>query len=172
MNHLDKIQKGMNVLQILSKILLIVAYMGAALTLAGGILVAAGVLNTENQFLHFISDIAGVTTDQLTGILIAAAVSMLSGGILATCAERYFAAEQKEGTPFTNAGADRVKRLGILTIIISLVSVCITEGIYEAIRLADWNKFDDAGGVLIGICLILLSAVFRYGAELEQKDHS
>lgn len=89
MNHLDKIQKGMNVLQILSKILLIVAYMGAALTLAGGILVAAGVLNTENQFLHFISDIAGVTTDQLTGILIAAAVSLLSGGILATCAELF-----------------------------------------------------------------------------------
>lgn len=169
MSQLEKIQKGMNVLQILARILMVVAYVGAALALAGGILVAAGVLTPENQFLHFLSNSAGVSTKQLTGLLIAFAVSLLSSGILATCAGRYFAAEQREGTPFTNAGADRIKRLGILTIIVSLVSVCITDGIYEVIGLTDWNKFDDAGGILPGICLILLAMVFRYGAELEQK---
>lgn len=159
----------MNVLQILAKILMVIAYVGAALALAGGILVAAGVLSTENQFLHFLSNTAGVSAKQLTGILIAAAASLLAGGILATCAGRYFTKEQKEGTPFTNAGADRIRRLGILTIIVSLVSVCITDGIYEVIGLNDWNRFDDAGGILPGICLILLAMVFRYGAELEQK---
>lgn len=169
MSQLEKIQKGMNVLQILAKILMVIAYVGAVLTLAGGILVAADVLNTENQFLHFLSNTAGVGKKQLTGILIAEAASLLAGGILATYAVRYFAAEQREGTPFTNAGADRIRRLGILTIIVSLVSVCITDGIYEALGLAEWNKSDGVGGVLPGICLILLAMVFRYGAELEQK---
>ena len=73
------------------------------------------------------------------------------------------------GTPFTNAGADRVKQLGIFTIVLSVISVCITDFIYERIHLSSWNMFDDSGSVTPGICLLLLAMVIRYGAELEQK---
>ncbi|MCI8410548.1 MAG: hypothetical protein HFJ09_15010 [Lachnospiraceae bacterium] len=46
----------------------------------------------------------------------------------------------------------------------------IIDGIYEKIGLAGWNRFDDAGGITLGIGLILLDKVVRYGVELEQNN--
>lgn len=170
MSNLEKIQKGMRVLQILSKIILIVAIVGVALASIGATLVASDVLNMENQFLHFLSVTAEMSKGQLVGILTAAAISLLFGGILTAFVYRYFTAELKEGTPFTNAGADRIKQLGIMEIALSVISMWVIDGIYENINPAEWNRFDDAGSITLGICLILLSMVVRYGAELEQKN--
>lgn len=169
MSNLEKIQKGMRVLQILSKIILIVAIVGVALASIGATLVASDVLNMENQFLHFLSVTAEMSKGQLVGILTAAAISLLFGGILTAFVYRYFTAELKEGTPFTNAGADRIKQLGIMEIALSVISMWVIDGIYENISLSEWNRFDDAGSITLGICLILLSMVVRYGAELEQR---
>lgn len=168
MSNLEKIQKGMRVLQILSKIVLIFAIVGVALTSIGAALVASDVLNLENQFLNFLSVPAEMSKSQLVGTLTAAAVSLLFGGILTAFAYRYFTAELKEGTPFTNTGADRIKQLGIMEIILSVVSMCIIDGIYEKIGLTEWNRFDDAGSITFGVFLILLAVVVRYGAELER----
>lgn len=172
MNNLEKIQKGMRVLQILSKIVLIFAIVGLALTSIGAALVASDVLNMENQFLHVLSVTAEMSKSQLVGTLTAAAVSLLFGGILTAFAYRYFTTELKEGTPFTNAGADRIKQLGIMEIILSVVSMCIIDGIYEKIGLTEWNRFDDAGSITFGVFLILLAMVVRYGAELEHKTRA
>lgn len=169
MSNLEKIQKGMKVFQILSKIILIFACVGVALASISAALVASDVLNRENQFLHFLSVTAEMSKGQLAGTLTAAALSLLAGSIFTAFAYRYFTAELKEGTPFTNAGADRIKRLGIIEIALSVIPMWIIDGIYENIGLAEWNRFDDAGGITTGICLILLSVVARYGAELEQK---
>ncbi len=46
-------------------------------------------------------------------------------------------AELKEGTPFTNAEADRIKWLGIIVIVLPNISMWITDSIYERIRLAE-----------------------------------
>ncbi len=53
MSNLEKIQKGMRVLQILSKIVLVFAIVGVALTSIAAVLVAADVLNEENQAKRF-----------------------------------------------------------------------------------------------------------------------
>ena len=172
MTNLEKIQKVMRVLQILSKIILIFAIVGVILASIGATLVASDVLNTENQFLHFISVTAEMSKGQIVGTLTAAAVSLLFGGIITAFVYRYFTAELKEGTPFTNAGADKIKQLGIIEIVLSVISMGIVDGIYEKIGLAEWNRFDDAGGITLGICLILLAMVVRYGAELEQKTRT
>lgn len=172
MTNLEKIQKVMRVLQILSKIILIFAIVGVILASIGATLVASDVLNTENQFLHFISVTAEMSKGQIVGTLTAAAVSLLFGGIITAFVYRYFTAELKEGTPFTNAGADKIKQLGIIEIVLSVISMGIVDGIYEKIGLAEWNRFDDAGGITLGICLILLAMVVRYGAELEQRTRT
>ena len=169
MSNLEKIQKGMRVLQILSKIVLIFAIVGVAFTSIGATLVASDVLNMENQFLHFLSVTAEISKGQLVGTLTAAAVSLLFGGIITVFVYRYFTAELKEGTPFTNAGADRIKWLGIMQIVLSIISTQIVDVIYEKIGLAEWNRFDDASHIGIGIGLILLGMVVLYGAELEEK---
>lgn len=168
MSNLEKIQKGMRVLQILSKIILIFAIVGVVLASIGAALVASDVLNMENQFLHFLSVTAEMSKGQLVGTLAAAAASLLFSGILTAFAYRYFTAELKEGTPFTNAGADRIKQLGIIEIALSVISMWIIDGIYENIGLAEWNRFDDAGSITFGIFLIAISVIVRYGAEQEQ----
>lgn len=169
MSNLEKIQKGMRALQILSKIVLIFAIVGVAFTSIGATLVASDVLNMENQFLHLLSVTAEISKGQLVGTLTAVAVSLLFGGIITAFVYRYFTAELKEGTPFTDTGADRIKQLGIMEIVLSVISMSVIDGIYEKIGLAEWNRFDDAGGITVGICLILLAMVVRYGTELEQK---
>lgn len=168
MNNLEKVQKAMRVFQILSKIILIITCVGVALTSIAAVLVASDVLNAENQYLTFLSVTAEMSKGQLVSSLIASDISLLFGGIITVFVYRYFSAELKEGTPFTNAGADRLKQLGIIMIVLSVISGCIT-GIFEKTNLAEWERFDDAGGITLGICLILLAMVVRYGAELEQK---
>lgn len=170
MSNLEKIQKGMRVLQIFSKIILIFAIVGVILASIGAALVASDVLSMENQFLHFLSVTAEMSKGQLVGILTAAATSLLFGGILTAFAYRYFTEELKEGTPFTNAGADRIKQLGIMEITLSVISMWVIDSIYENIGLAEWNRFDDAGSITFGIFLIAISVVVRYGAEREQRS--
>jgi hypothetical protein len=77
---------------------LIFAGVGVALASIGATLIAADVLNMENQFLHFLSVTAEMSKAQMIGILTVAAVSVLFGGILTAFAYRYFTAELKEGT--------------------------------------------------------------------------
>ena len=168
MSNLEKIQKVMRVLQILSKIILILAIVGLALTSVGAILAATDVFNIE----HFLSAAAEITTGQLAGTLLAAAASLLLSGIFTAFVYRYFTAELKEGMPFTIAGADRIKRLGIMQIVSAVVSAAITDGIYDKTGLSDWNRFDDAGGITLGICLILIAMVVRYGAEPEYRKQN
>lgn len=170
MSNLEKIQKGMRVLQIFSKIIFVFTCVGVVLSSIAAVLAAADVINAENQFLHFLSVTAEISRGQLVATLTAAAISSLLGGILAAFVYHYFTAELKEGTPFTNAGADNIKRLGIITIVLSLISACVFDVIYEKIGLSKLNGFDDAGGITLGICLLLLAMVVRYGAELEQKS--
>lgn len=83
----------------------------------GAALVASDVLNMENQFLHFLSVTAEIGKGQLVESLTVAAISLLFGGIITVFAYRYFTAEPKEGTPFTNTGTDRIKQLGIMEIV-------------------------------------------------------
>lgn len=173
MSNLEKIQKGMRVLQILSEIVLVFACVGVVLTSIAAALAASDVLNAENQFLRFLSVAAEISKEQLVGSLIAADISLLFGGILTVFVYRYFSAEIKEGTPFTYAGANRIKRLGIITVVISFVSAFVMDGIYNVFHLSEeWNRYDDAGSITLGICLILLAVVVRYGAELEQKNNA
>lgn len=168
-NYLEKIQKGMRVFQILFKIIIIFQYLGIALTSVAAMLVATDVLNNGNKFLNFVEVAAEINKEQIVGSLVATAIYLLFLCILSTFTYRYFTLELKEGTPFTNVGADKVKQLGIITIVISLISTWIIDIIYEMINISEGNRFDDAGGIVFGIFLILLSTVIRYGAELEQE---
>lgn len=98
MSNLEKFKSNEGVADIL-KIILIFAIVGVAFTSIGATLVASDVLNMENQFLHFLSVTTEISKGQLVGTLIAAAVSLLFGGIITAFAYRYFTAELKEGTP-------------------------------------------------------------------------
>ena len=93
--------------------------------------------------------------------------------LLAAFAKRYFQREMDAGTPFTNAGADEIFRLGILTIVLPLAARLlseITNGVLrEAMDGAGKLAVDNGGAVGMGIAFLVMSVIFRYGAQLEEK---
>lgn len=51
------------------------------------------------------------TFDRIVGTMIASTSSLLLGGIITAFGYRYFKERLKDGTPFTNAGADRMVKI-------------------------------------------------------------
>ena len=107
--------------------------------------------------------------DEMTARLLSDAVFALTDVILFGFAYAYFRIEQEDGTPFTQKGADTIKKLGIRIIVLPLVAVVIAQIIYECFGVGVYEDWSDDGSVTLGIMLILVSMVFRYGAELEKK---
>ncbi|MGN1000022.1 MAG: hypothetical protein ACI4PO_10760, partial [Faecousia sp.] len=109
---------------------------------------------------------------EMIGVLLVDVILALTDGTLLAFALGYFKTEQADGTPFTKRGADQILRLGIRTIVLPLVAailcaiVCEILGVPQnAVR--DWGNLNSLG---MGIVLILASLIFRYGAELEEKQ--
>lgn len=97
-------------------------------------------------------------------------------GILAWFAQRYFAAELADGTPFTEGGAKALNRLGILTICLPLGCATLAD-LAQAIIAghmrvnADFAAdicFDNSGSIALGVMFLVMSLLCRLGAEQKQ----
>lgn len=85
---------------------------------------------------------------------------------------KYFSAEQADGTPFSHSGADLMKRLGILLIVLPAVAtilVGVLHGIFDMVQI-EAADVGNGTSVMMGIMLILVSMILRYGAELEERE--
>lgn len=174
MKSLQTIQKTFRVFQILTKIAMILSFVCAGLTALGllcGIVWQRGgiVIGAELDELLELTVTGNLT--EMIGVLLVDTILALTDGMLLVFAHRYFTAEQKDGTPFTQRGAERILRLGILTIVLPLVAAIVSAVVCEVLQLSlnvvnDWGNQDS---ITMGIILILASLIFRYGAELEEK---
>lgn len=172
---LQTIQKIFRVFQILSKIAMILSFIWAGMA-ALGLLCAmvwlnGGTVVGADQELIYRMTVTGSLTEMI-GVLLVDMILTLTDGTLLAFALRYFKAEQADGTPFTLRGADQVLHLGIRTIVLPLVAaivcavICQLMGVPQnAVR--DWGNLNS---LTTGLVLILTSVIFRYGAELEQKN--
>ena len=79
--------------------------------------------------------------------------------------------ELADVTPFIQSGADQPLRLGIRTIILPLVAVILSAVFYEVFDVAQTLRTDSGNlpSLTMGIVLILVSLIFRCGAELEGR---
>lgn len=174
MKSLQTIQKTFGVFQILTKIAMILSFVWAGLAATGmlcGIVWYHGgiVVGANQDMLYKLTETGGLT--EMIGNLLADTILALTDGILLAFALRYFKAEQSDGTPFTKHGAERIKRLGIRTIVLPLVAAILIAVVCSVFHLpkdavGDWSNLNSVG---MGIVLILASLIFRYGAELEEK---
>ena len=90
------------------------------------------------------------------------------GAVLLSFALSYLTRELSDGTPFVDDTALQLRRLGVLTIVLPIVSVVLQMVPYAVFDLSAPDWLDNAGSVILGVVLILASLVFRYGAELAQ----
>lgn len=108
------------------------------------------------------------------------AINCIGYIVLSREAQRYLSLEIKEGTPFTFNGANLLKRLGIITIIVPILVTVASEifcNVFEslanttAFSLEELN-FDNDGSIAMGLMLLLLSVLCQYGAELIENKES
>lgn len=172
MTNLEKIQKAMKVFQIITKIVMIFSFVAIAFTLIGGIatLMADKVPFAESLQKLLVEADAALSARQLGFGLLCESAVLIFGAIEAVCVYRYFTLELSEGTPFTEAGAERILKLGILFIVLSILSAAFSSAMENYAFVSE--RMDNSGGIGIGICLILLAMVVRYGAELEQRSRA
>lgn len=172
MKTLQTIQKTFHVFQTLSKIAMILSFIWAGLAALGlmcGMVWYHGgnVVGANQELLYSLTVTGGLT--EMIGVLLVDMILALTDGTLLVFALRYFKSEQTDGTPFTQHGADRILRLGILTIVLPLVAAILAAAVCEFLTLPqdavrDWGNLNS---LTMGIVLILASLIFRYGAELE-----
>lgn len=141
MKTLESIQKTCKVFKTLAKIAMILSFVWAGITLVG-----------------LLCGIAWRTGGHVYGISMENALKLAQAAGL----------KQMIGTPFTLAGAEQIKSLGIKTIVMPLVAAIISAVIYECFGLAHPGDRGNGTAVVLGIALILFSLVLRHGAELRE----
>ena len=174
MKSLQTIQKTFRVFQTLSKIAMVLSFVWAGLAALGllcGVLWYSGgnVFGVNQELLYSLTVTGGLT--EMIGVLLVDMILALTDGILLVFALRYFSAEQADGTPFSHSGADLMKRLGILLIVLPAVAtilVGVLHGIFDMVQI-EAADVGNGTSVMMGIMLILVSLILRYGAEMEEN---
>ena len=169
---LQSIQKTFRVFYTLVRIAKTLCIVGAVLCAVGALCITVASCGGQvfGLFGEPIDVFAGVADPiRPNAELWAAFIQMIAKTILLTLAERYLKAEQADGTPFTEPGANQLKQLGIRCIWISVVAAVIASVVATLQGAADAGVIGNSTEVITGIVLILASMIFRYGAELEQK---
>ena len=176
---LNTIQTLSKIGKILSKIVFIFCIVGMSLCLVSVITMALGF---EGAFKlggvtinSIIGEAANVSADTIYATMVLGLVSCIWEAVIAKYSEDYFANELKAGTPFTFNGAKEMLRLGIITISVSIggeiASSIILSIMKKRMEVNPEFELDSIGSVTIGIMFIVISLIFKYGAEIiENKE--
>lgn len=172
MRSLETVQKSFKVFRIIAKVAKILCIVGASL---GAVSALCAVIwyngghifslfgQPIEQFIE--EDLLVVYVNMLAKTFVAVAAAVLFG-----LAENYLKHEQEDGTPFTRSGAERLRMLGIRCIYVPLIARAVSVAIacWQGVKKVDIA--DNLPSIIIGVALILVSLVFSYGADLENRD--
>lgn len=173
MKSLQTIQKTAKVFKTLSMIAMVVSFLWAATSLVGLVCAvlweAQGILGFGRVAMYAVR---AETLNTAIAALLSDAIFVATDGVLFLMAWRYFKSELADGTPFTQTGGVKIRRLGISTIVIPNVAVIVSAVVYSVYAVEPMPDWSTGASTLLGVVLILASLVFRYGAELEEIHHT
>ena len=175
MKSLLTIQKTFRVFQLLTKIAFICSIVGASICAVGALCAMAWY--TGGQVFSLFGEPVpmfanGEDLNQMLAVLLSNLILLVTDAILLAFAGQYFKTEQAEGTPFTESGANRIRKLGIRCIWMPIVAVVIASVITVCLGVEQSGDVSNLSSAVTGIVLILASLIFRYGAELETQNRS
>ena len=171
--------KSLSILQKIAKIAKIVCKVLFILCIVGGIGCLFGLLillvlgRAAVDEIGLFASVMG-ENPYLAGAFgcIAGMITCIGEAILFRYGERYFTNELAAGTPFTQEGSKEIFRLGIASIIVSAAASTLSAMVYgiflfftPALTEIDISMSWSIG---TGLTLLLLSVIFRYGAELRE----
>jgi hypothetical protein len=166
--NLQIVQKISKVLGILAKIGFIMSIVGLVCCIVGFVLSMVGGLSQE--FAAKVVKEGNVTMKQVAGYCMGGLVICIASVIVTKLHKDYFEMEQAAGTPFTQDSAKAFRTLGIVNLVAPLICTILVEIINSILKIKVDYHVD--GSFTTGIVMILLSFVFAYGAELEEKAKS
>ena len=178
MKELNTIQTLSKIGKILSKIVFVCCVVGFCLCAVGAVGAAVGfdAIKLGNVTIQGLvqSDVA-LSKAALLAVTVAGAIICAAEAVLAKFTVHYFDRELNDGTPFTRGGAKELQRLGILTICIPLGAQILAQivcGVLaEALPNAAAPDLEYAGSVGLGIMMLVMAQVCKYGAALAE-DHA
>lgn len=178
MKTLNSIQTLSKIGKILSKIVFIFGIIGAACSAVGMVCLPFSdteILKIGGVTLHgLIVNQAGVELNGMYSLLSGTLIVCVGQAVTAKIAERYFAHELAEGTPFTVFGAKKLMNLGIVTICVPLGTMILAQIISSIVAefagCGEIFKLDGGDSVALGVMFIVMSLLCRYGAELREKN--
>ena len=108
---------------------------------------------------------------------IALIMIIISVVYIVNCAYKYFAHTVEKGTPFNRGSVDELKKLGIVTCIVPFVIQIVTglfvaiatDDVYDGSLVMDYNPVPY---VTLGIMILFLAAVSRYGILVSEKSRA
>ncbi len=108
---------------------------------------------------------------------IALIIIIISAIYIVNCAYKYFAHTVEKGTPFNRVSTGELKKLGIVTCIVPFLIQIVTgffvaiatDNVYDGSIVMDYNPVPY---VTIGIMILVLTAVSRYGILVSEKGRS
>lgn len=162
--------------RILSKVVMILCIVGACGCMTGLLtfnLIPATMELGGIPIHSMIEKTSGRSIDTIYFEMATGMFLCIGEAVLAGFAAKYFTHEIAAGTPFTMDGARELFRLGLLTIIIpsAIYGTIVAVGniITMATNAVSLAETADFPGICLGIGLLFLSVVFRYGAVLREK---
>lgn len=177
-NPLSTIQTLSKIGKILSKIIFIICIVAICFCIAGivgvrlggdGLIASLGSVNIYG----ITGDVSALTANVVYAAFAAAIISVIGSAYVAKCAERYFKNELKAGTPFTFEGADEMKRLGIIAIIVPIVAAIVSAIVFAVVSHgmeSDSETSISAGASIgTGIMFLIFAVVFKYGASIAEE---
>lgn len=172
-SSLQTIQTLAKIAKVLCKIAFVFCIVGAVGCLLGICSLALGIigaLKIGGVTIHgLIEQNAGVTLGTMYASMAAGLILCTAEAFLAEIAGNYFRHVLEVGTPFTTQGADELKRLGIWTIVLPLVTMIVASIVCKILTIflpgIAELRLDDYSSVALGVGFLVVSVLCRYGAE-------
>lgn len=174
--------KTINIIVRVAKIFSLIAYIcimvSAILSLLGIALLSVGITDSiriGQMTIHSIifNNTGMLNKDMIAGLTVLIIVCIFNG-VLSGYAYKCFKDIEEEGTPFTFNGAYRMKKLGILTIVMPLAGIIVSSIIGSIISnifsCMIMLEIDNEDSVMVGIILIVISVILKYVAELKENE--
>lgn len=175
MKERNTIQTLSKIGKILSKIVFVCCVVGFCLCVVGAVGAAVGfdaIQLGDVKVQGLVQSDVELSKTAILAVTVAGAIVCAAEAVLAKFAEHYFARELKDGTPFTRGGAKELQRLGILAICIplgaQLLAQIVCGVLAEALTNAAAPDLEYAGSVGLGVMMLVMAQVCKYGAVLEE----
>lgn len=175
MKTLKTIQTLANIGKVFSQIIFICCIVFFCLCGVGAVSMALGAqtLKLGGVTLHSLVEAKSMSMGTVYAAIARGMILCAGESVLAKFAQRYFAQEVADGTPFTLSGAAQLMKLGIETICIPIatqIAAAIAHGVIEQLMPGVAKvELAQIGSISLGVTFILVSLICRYGAELSSS---